>query len=81
MSFTDDVVKEAWKRAGAKCECTRKTHDHNDDRCNKELFWSNRGRENEDQWEAHHIVSEEAGGMNTVSNCEILCWKCHKETL
>lgn len=28
----------------------------------------------------HHKVSELAGGSNGLSNCEVLCIKCHKDT-
>jgi 5-methylcytosine-specific restriction endonuclease McrA len=43
--------------------------------------WENRGRETgRGAWEAHHIVSQEAGGESTLSNCEILCWDCHSRT-
>jgi len=48
-------------------------------RCNKELLWENRGREaGRGAWEAHHRRSE---GGDSLSNCEILCWVCHKATL
>ena len=78
MGFPIEVVEAAWKRAGGRCECRRKTHEHYYGRCNKELVWENRGREGRGKWEAHHIVS---GGPDTLSNCEILCWDCHSRTL
>jgi len=60
--FPEDVVRRAWARAGGHCECSRKTHGHPYGRCNKELVWENRGRETgRGAWEAHHIVSQEAG--------------------
>ena len=77
MAFSDNVVLQAWKRAGGRCECKRKSHDHNYNRCNKVLNWQNRGREGIGAWEAHHINSN---GPDTLSNCEILCWNCHKLT-
>jgi len=78
MAFSDETVKQAWQRAGGKCECRRTTHDHSYVRCNKELVWENRGRETgRGAWEAHHIS---ASGGDTLSNCEILCWDCHKKT-
>lgn len=77
MGFTDDVVLQAWKRAGGYCECRRDTHDHNYRRCNKQLVWENRGREGQGAWEAHHINSN---GPDILSNCEILCWECHIKT-
>jgi len=80
--FPEDVVKRAWTRAGGCCECRRATHRHPYVRCGKELVWENRGRETgRGAWETHHIVSQEAGGESTYSNCEILCWDCHSRTL
>ncbi len=79
MAFPQSVVEQAWRRAGGKCECRRKRHNHYYVRCNKELVWANRGREGRDKWEAHHISSI---GGDTLSNCEILCWEpCHRLTL
>lgn len=76
MAFSEEVVKEAWKRSGGHCECKRTTHTHSS-RCNKLLNWDSRGKESEYGWEAHHII---ASGPDTVNNCEILCQKCHKLT-
>ena len=70
MAFSDDVVLQAWNRAGAHCECKRTSHDHSFNRCNKVLTWSSRGREGIGAWEAHHI---NRFGPDTLSNCEILC--------
>lgn len=78
MSFSDDVVKKAFSRADGKCECKRSRHNHPYGRCGKELVWDNRGRNSgRGAWEAHHI---NANGDDNLSNCEILCWDCHKET-
>lgn len=77
MAFSDSVIKAAWTLAKGKCECIRSTHQHLYVRCNKELIWNNRGRNGRGAWEAHHINSN---GPDTFSNCEILCWECHKNT-
>lgn len=77
MAFSDEVVEQAWQRSGGKCECTRVTHGHQG-KCNKTLIKSNRGREGIGAWEAHHIS---VVGGDTLSNCQILCWDCHKQTL
>jgi len=77
MAFSNDVVLRAWRRSDGKCECGRSSHNHLYVRCNKELVWENRGREGRGAWEAHHIDSD---GDDTASNCEILCWDCHKNT-
>lgn len=80
MSFNIETVREAWKRAGGRCECERKNCGHIG-KCNKELHWDQRGNDNSQYgWEAHHKVSQAAGGADSVSNCEILCCKCHKNT-
>ncbi len=77
MAFSEQTILEAWKRAKGRCECRRYTHNHTIP-CNKELVWENRGRETgRGAWEAHHrgIL-----GGDSLSNCEILCWDCHKMT-
>jgi 5-methylcytosine-specific restriction endonuclease McrA len=78
MSFPQDVINAAWKRAGGRCECKRQCPEHLGRRCNKELDPKNNvsGK----KWHAHHIVSQEAGGSDTLENCEILCIKCHENT-
>ena len=77
MAFPDSVVEAAWRRAGGRCECRRRSHNHRYVRCNKQLVWHNRGREGRGKWEPHHRSST-AG--DTLSNCEILCWDCHTGT-
>lgn len=79
MAFSEEIVEEAWGNAGGKCECERSTHGHIG-RCGKVLMKSNRGREGLMSWEANHKVRQESGGSDDVSNCEILCWPCHKKT-
>lgn len=80
MSFSDEVVKAAWKRAGGKCECERKTCGHGS-RCDKPLSWNQRGNDNSAYgWETHHKVAQAKGGLDTLSNCQILCMECHKNT-
>jgi len=78
MSFTDQVLQQAWKRAGDRCECRRWTHKHNVMRCNKELILTSRGKEGQGRWEAHRISST---GGDKLSNCEILCVDCYKRAL
>lgn len=80
MAFSDETVTDAWDRADGKCECKRLLHDHNGV-CGKQLSWGNRGREGRGAWEAHHRTSVASGGGNTLSNCQILCWDCHKQTI
>lgn len=79
MAFSESTIKAAWERAGGKCECTRVTHSHGT-RCNKQLVWENRGREGRGKWEAHHKTAVSSGGNDNLSNCEIVCFECHKGT-
>lgn len=80
MAFSEDTVKQAFQRSGGYCECDRSTHGHGS-HCNNQLVWENRGREGRGAWEAHHKHSVSADGPDSLSNCEILCWECHKKTL
>jgi len=80
-TFPEDVVKKALERSGGRCECTRTNSDcmkkHDYTRCYAGGFtMQNRGT----RWESHHKTSQEAGGEDTLSNCEILCLDCHKAT-
>ena len=78
MAFSNEIIEQAWKRSGGKCECRRRSHSHFYIRCNKQLVWLNRGKDGaRGCWEAHHKT---AGGPDTFSNCEILCCDCHKLT-
>lgn len=75
-AFPQSVVDQAWERSGGKCECQRSTCGHSK-RCNKALYKGSRGLDSAMGWEAHHINSN---GPATLSNCEILCQECHKNT-
>jgi 5-methylcytosine-specific restriction endonuclease McrA len=66
MAFPQSVVDQAWVDANGHCE-----------RCGLELLKGSRGSESKYGWEAHHKT---AGGPDTLSNCEILCQRCHKKT-
>lgn len=79
MAFSFETVRLAWVRAGAKCECQRKTCGHSG-RCNQSLHWDKRNIECENGWEAHHRTALTSDGGDELSNCEILCISCHKNT-
>ncbi|MBI4307481.1 MAG: HNH endonuclease [Chloroflexi bacterium] len=81
MPFSSADIEAAWKRAKGKCQCRRKSHGHYYVRCNKQLVWKNRGREGRGKWEANHRLWKRSGGSDVFSNCEIICWDCHKKTL
>lgn len=77
MTFSQEIIDQAWSRASGKCECTLNVCRHAG-RCNKELDPQNAtpGK----KWHAHHIVSLDAGGPDSLSNCQILCIECHENT-
>jgi len=80
VAFSIDTIKRAWLRAGGRCECKRVTCGHSS-RCNKQLVWNNRGNDYaRGGWEAHHRTAVSSGGDDSLSNCEILCTECHKNT-
>jgi len=72
MAFSEEVVKQAWERAGGQCECRRRTHSHFYTPCGKVLIWENRGKGGSGGWEAHHVTTSD----DVLSNCEILCSDC-----
>ena len=76
MSFSEDVVREAWQRAKGKCECKREAHSHIFQRCFRPLKWSNRGNRDDDRtgWEVFYRDGDVDN--NATNNCEILCWHC-----
>jgi len=80
-TFPEEELKKALASAGGRCECRRTNPDclrrHYGARCPVDGFtlW-NRG----ERWHAHHRTSQEAGGKDIASNCEILCIPCHKAT-
>ena len=80
-TFPDDVVEAAWKRSGSRCECTREHSWHKGRRCPQTLKKEHRGDDTKSTgWETHHKTSQASGGSDTLSNCEILCMRCHKAT-
>jgi 5-methylcytosine-specific restriction protein A len=72
MAFSEDTKRQALRRAGGRCECTRTSHRHSGGRCNAPL--------QPGQWHAHHRTAEAAGGSDSLSNCEALCIPCHEAT-
>lgn len=79
MAFSQQTIEQAWRRAGGRCECERRTHAHAG-RCSAPLVWTNRGRSGAGACEAKHSVRLESGGSDALSNCEIMCWSCHRQT-
>ena len=78
MRFSEDIVQKAWERSDAYCECTNSFHGH-DGRCNRVLLDSKRGDKTSLYgWQAHSISGRY---LNSVSDCEILCWDCYSKSL
>ena len=75
--FAPEDINTAWRRASGRCECTRTSHGHNP-RCTRTLDPKNRGRDGPGAWEVNHKDGNSSN--NAPSNCEILCWPCHRET-
>lgn len=73
--FSEDIIKQAWKRSGGQCECLRSTHGHQN-RCQNLLKYENRGFEGKGSWDSHRRIP--AGG-ESFYNCEILCGPCYKK--
>jgi hypothetical protein len=76
MALEESVVDQAWARSGGRCECTNSDHGHSK-RCGRELLRDRRGAEPSYRWEAHKKVAD---GEDNLSNCEILCHECFKQT-
>lgn len=70
--FSEEVRRFAWVRAGGRCECTRQCPGHAGIRCVRAL--------RPGDWHAHHKISRDAGGADTLENCEALCVPCHQNT-
>jgi len=78
MAFSDKTKDEAYARSGGRCECTRQhagmaDAPHHGGRCTKAFT-------RQGNWEAHHKVAVSSGGSDNLSNCEVLCTKCHELT-
>lgn len=61
MAFSEETKKQAWRRAGGKCE-----------KYGTDLSGQS--------WHAHHKQSLESDGHDGLSNCQVLCLDCHKDT-
>ncbi len=70
--FSEDTKKAALGGARALCQCLRRGHGHDGRKCNVALIRS--------VSHFHHITAESDGGSNSLSNCEVLCEKCHRMT-
>ena len=66
----EGMVREAWLRSEALCECQKEAHGHTG-RCNQFLIWVERGETGRGAWEARQRDDPR------LSRCEILCAACY----
>jgi len=78
MSISRSTIESAWRRSGARCECTRFHHVHGARRCGASLEWVNRGRHGEGAWEIHR---EGAVGEGAGDAIAVFCWDCHAKDI
>ena len=77
--FSETVVKDAWNRARAECECVTEGHEHQG-RCGKTLIWEKQGQSGEfGGWETKAKQPLDQGGADDESNCQVVCWFCAAE--
>jgi hypothetical protein len=67
MTFSEDVVKDAWELVEGKCECSRSSHQHAEGRCNRHLILESRGKVGWGGWEACPI-----DGIDAAADPDIL---------
>jgi 5-methylcytosine-specific restriction endonuclease McrA len=70
MPFPESVKDAAFARSGGRCECARKEDGHSQGRCATALTRKSA--------EFHHKTATNAGGPDTLDNCEVLCVTCHR---
>jgi len=65
MAFSEEIVREAWKRSGGRCE-----------KCGSSLLWTLRGATSTaGGWSA---VRRTSWGTDVLLNCEIRCAGCQR---
>ena len=68
--LTEVMIREAWLRAEAMCECRKDAHGH-PGRCNQFLIWAERAETGLGGWEARELRDPRR------LPCEILCAACY----
>jgi 5-methylcytosine-specific restriction endonuclease McrA len=71
MPFSPNTKAQALRLSGHRCECTRLGHGHSG-RCRTSLGASTA--------QFHHKHAHALGGPDSLSNCEVLCASCHRQT-
>jgi len=68
--LTEAMLRDAWLRAEAVCECWKDAHGHVG-RCNQFLIWAVRGEMGKEGWETRRRDAPRP------PPCEILCAACY----
>ncbi len=66
----EELIREAWLRAEALCECQKQKHGH-PSRCGQFLIWEDRGGTGPGAWEVRNLDDPRRPA------CEILCAACY----
>lgn len=73
MPFPESVKASAFRRSAGRCECQRTGPGHaHIGRCPILLTRATA--------QFHHITAQAVGGYDGLSNCEVLCETCHRQT-
>ncbi len=70
MAFSEATKDLAFARSGGRCECRRTGHGHAA-RCHTRVMRRGAGTE------YNHVHASRLGGSDGLSNCEVLCERCH----
>ncbi len=71
MPFSLNIKALALFRSGDRCECRRLGHDHVG-RCTRRLTSATA--------QFHHKTAQRLVADDSLSNCEVLCIPCHRQT-
>lgn len=79
MLFSEETLKQAWQRAGGKCESIVSINGHKTV-CQRDLHWEKHGRlEDPRGWIGQHRIIMDTGILDIPANCEIICPECHQK--
>ncbi len=72
--ISESLVREAWLRTEALCECPKTRHGHGG-RCQQFLIWAERGGTGPGAWEVRRRDDPR------LPPCEILCAACYAKAM
>jgi len=75
IDFSASVKNDAFRRPGGRCECMR---EHADLPAPHHGHRSQRSFTKRGNWHALYKIPLDAGGGNSLGNCEIVCEKCYE---